>query len=224
MNNFSRSGLIIFIVYLIYIFCPNIIFGQTEDLKFYYGIEGTQYNASSNTNDSVAQSQNASSSIERDPSLRLYYGIGLSIGDIPFYSVFGVVSYQTGLQIISLRYISNTGFGVEVPPYPTPSCSDAGLLYGIALAHGTGGLIALNVGIDYVSKYWPVAYSPVNGKVLYPADTNTAISTHAFGLAYQMQFMWNITNGFGLGMIFYGETNNIYSHGGILLSFEVGWF
>jgi hypothetical protein len=52
----------------------------------------------------------------------------------------------------------------------------------------------------------------------------TTVATNTLGYAYQAQLMWNIVHDVGLGVLLYGDANNIFSHFGIILGAQVGWF
>jgi hypothetical protein len=110
-----------------------------------------------------------------------------------------IASYQYDFNVWSFRFIMNDGIGTGFPA--DYMVRDIGVLYGIGF-HNSDWLLSASTGIEYVDKVWPANPSPNMLPLLDEANTTT--HSFAFGLPYQVQILFAISRGFGIGIVVFG--------------------
>ncbi len=138
-------------------------------------------------------------------------GIGLgSAGGSAGVNVF----YQTGMHVVSIRFVYNEEMRI-MGPDPPESVRDLGALYGLILKKTQTDLASISAGVSFVGVI-------LRGRYFYSSAEYEKLTYRTVGLALDGQFFWTPLPYFGLGVDIPANLNRDRSYVAMLFSLQCG--
>jgi hypothetical protein len=126
-------------------------------------------------------------------------------------------TYQYLFHTITLRYVGTDALSTSYQK-PDERVQEAALLYGVCISRSPFFCISAGVGWQK-SLLWGQLYLKPD-KYGY-----TMVASTTVGLALQGQLMFNFSQNFGMGFLFFENVNKVFTNGNFLfLTFEFGMF